>query len=128
MKSSQADIHVGLFDTPNYFEKGKRFFWVAHCFETGVGSDKNDEMSFQWYSKAFESFKSAAREGKIEAQNLVGRFFEIGKGVAKDEVQAAKWFTKAAENGDDDSQNLLGNCYAEGRGVPRDAGLAAKWF
>ena len=54
--------------------------------------------------------------------------FDNGKGVPKDEVEAAKWCRKAAEQGDADAQHNLGLMYAKGEGVPKDVVEAYAWF
>lgn len=52
----------------------------------------------------------------------------MGRGVAKDPVQAAYWFRKAADHGDPGAQNELGYLYAGGVGVERDNAQAFRWF
>ena len=54
--------------------------------------------------------------------------FDNGKGVPKDEVEAAKWCRKAAEQGDVDAQHNLGLMYAKGEGVLKDEVEAHVWF
>ena len=44
----------------------------------------------------------------------------MGKGVAKDEVEAVKWYRKAADQGDAQAQFNLGVCYRKGEGVAKD--------
>ena len=51
-----------------------------------------------------------------------------GQGVAKDEVEAVKWYRKAAEQNDAEAQNNLGLCYANGQGVAKDEVEAVKWY
>ena len=48
--------------------------------------------------------------------------------MAKDEVEAVKWFRLAADQGDVDGQFKLGWCYKEGIGVAKDEVEAVKWF
>lgn len=51
-----------------------------------------------------------------------------GWGVAKDQVEAVKWFRKAAVQGYAVSQKQLGDCYMNGWGVTKDQAVAIKWF
>jgi TPR repeat protein len=51
-----------------------------------------------------------------------------GQGVAKDEVEAVKWYRKAAEQNDAEAQYNLGLCYANGQGVAKDEAEAVKWY
>ena len=54
--------------------------------------------------------------------------YEQGKGVAKDQVEAVKWYRKAAEQNHAAAQNNLGFCYAKGEGVAKDQVEAVKWY
>jgi TPR repeat protein len=50
----------------------------------------------------------------------LGHRYADGTGVAKDEVEAVKWYRKAAEQGVVQAQTNLGLCYAKGTGVAKD--------
>ena len=54
--------------------------------------------------------------------------YQDGKGVSKDEDEAAKWYRMAAEQGLTDAQVSLGQMYKDGQGVPQDDIEAAKWY
>ena len=54
--------------------------------------------------------------------------YGVGRGVAKDDVEAVKWYRKAAEQGLADGQFFLGWMYEEGRGVAEDEVEAVKWY
>lgn len=54
--------------------------------------------------------------------------YEEGRGVAKDKVEAVKWYRKAAEQGEADGQYRLGEMYDKGLGVESNANEAVKWF
>ena len=59
----------------------------------------------------------------------LGTAFTVGSlGVAKDEVEAVKWYRKAAEQNYAEAQYNLGVCYANGQGVAKDEAEAVKWF
>jgi hypothetical protein len=53
---------------------------------------------------------------------------ETGRGLPKDDVQAAKWYTLAAEQGDPLAQYDLGQRYDLGVGVSVDRVEALKWL
>jgi TPR repeat protein len=61
---------------------------------------------------------SAAEDGHIEAQYILGGMYEIGIGVARNNRQCAKWWQEAANQGHVGSQKALGSMYFSGRGVP----------
>ena len=58
---------------------------------------------------------------------LVSRYDE-GRGVEKDDTEAAKWFRKSADQGNAISQFLLGAMHDEGRGVKKDGRDAVKLY
>ena len=78
-------------------------------------------------AKAAQYLK-AAEQGDSKAQIDLGIAYENGKGVAKDEAQAALWFRKAAEQGDALAQDILGYLYANGKGVGMDKVQAVAWY
>ena len=49
------------------------------------------------------------------------------EGVAKEPVEAAKWYRKAAEQGNAAAQSILGMMYSSGLGVPKDEMDALAW-
>ena len=48
--------------------------------------------------------------------------------MAKDEVEAVKWFRRAASQGWAEAQHGLGFAYATGAGVAKDEVEAVKWY
>jgi uncharacterized protein len=69
-----------------------------------------------------------AQSGDAAAQLELGRAYQEGKGVPRDDGQAVGWFRKAADQGNAAAQNSLGVMYSEGRGVPRDKDEAVRWY
>src|SRR6266436_3945113 len=70
--------------------------------------------------KPIEEVKAKAEAGDAESEVEFGLRYEQGKGVAKDQVEAVKWFLKAAEENYAKAQYNLGVCYAHGEGVAKD--------
>lgn len=69
-----------------------------------------------------------AERGSIQQEiELAGAYFE-GRGVSRDEKQAAYWYEKAANSGDPGAQLQIGFFYEAGVGVERDPARAALWF
>ena len=54
--------------------------------------------------------------------------YYAGEGVAKDQVEAVKWYRKAAEQNFAQAQYNLGICYNHGEGVAKDQVEAVKWY
>ena len=75
-----------------------------------------------------EALKVRAEKGEAVSQNQLGWMYGNGEGVAKDEVEAVKWYRKAAEKGLPQAQYNLGIMYDNGYGVAEDAIEAVKWY
>jgi len=79
--------------------------------------------------KLLADIRAKAEKGDAQSQYDLGNAFAVGRlGVAKDEVEAVKWFRKAAEQNYADAQYNLGCCYCKGQGVAKDEAVAVKWF
>ena len=92
--------------------------------------------------EAVRRYRKAAAQGDAWAQYTLGWMYANGRGVAKDEREAVKWFRKSAEQMEDDYVRFnktailelanapynLGVSYANGRGVAKDQQEAVKWF
>jgi len=68
-----------------------------------------------------------AEQGDAEAQYEVGRAYDLGNGVVKNEQEAFKWYRKAAEQGHRTAESTLGALYASGKGVTKDLHLSFYW-
>jgi hypothetical protein len=80
------------------------------------------------FERALELLRPAAREGDPRAQLGLGTLYASGRGVEKDDAEAARWFRLAADQGNALAQYNLGICYLEGRGVDEDAIEGFKWI
>ena len=67
-------------------------------------------------------------KGDATSQLQLGRLYAEGLGVAKDAVEAVKWYRKAADQGYAPAQVNLGWMYFNGRGVAKDEVEAYKWY
>ena len=72
--------------------------------------------------------ESGAEGGSIPREIELGAAYLAGRGVARDEKQAAYWYEKAANSGDPAAQEEVGYFYQAGIGVERDPARAARWF
>src|SRR5438045_9796926 len=69
--------------------------------------------------KPIEEVKGNAEAGDSKYQMELGDRYDKGAGVAKNAVEAAKWYRKAAEQNCAEAQNSLGACYLNGQGVAK---------
>ncbi len=58
--------------------------------------------------KPIEELKAKAEAGDAESQVDLGLRYEQGKGVAKDQAEAARWYRKAADQNLTKAQHNLG--------------------
>ena len=72
--------------------------------------------------------QAGAERGSIQQEIELGNAYLVGRGVARDEKQAAYWYEKAANFGDPAAQEQIGYFYEVGFGVKRDPSRAARWF
>jgi hypothetical protein len=107
--------------SPTMIEEAKR---RADDFRAG-GSLKAGDTQAQ--HDEFEKLKAKAEQGDTIAQSNLGVAYAEGKGVGKDDTEAARWYRKAAEQGFAGAQFNLARAYADGRGVSKDDVEAAKW-
>ena len=80
------------------------------------------------YTQAVPKLKAAAEKGHTKAQYRLGRCYEKGRGVSKDETSAFQWYTKSAAQDYAKGQYALGNCYKEGLGTAKDHKKAFEYF
>jgi len=79
--------------------------------------------------KLLADIRARAQRGDAQSQFEMGAAFHFGNlGVAKDDVEASKWYRKAAEQNNAPAQCNLGACYHDGQGVATDDVEAAKWY
>ena len=74
------------------------------------------------------SLREKAEQGQVSAQLQLGRMYDMGQGVPKDDKEAVRWYQAAANQGDADSQSRLGLMYATGKGIPQDYKEAFRWY
>ena len=95
----------------------------AHDQERGWAAyEKGD------YALAAELIRPYAEQGDPEAQFKLGRMYQEGQGVSKDQAEAVKWYRLSAEAGQPFAQNNLGVMYKNGWGVTQDYVQAYFWF
>ena len=89
--------------------------------EGNLGLNADAEEAYRWYVKA-------AKNGQIEAENVLGVFYAEGIFVEKNIEEAIKWYRIAALSGNEVAQSNLGNKYYFGEGVEKDLSQAVKWW
>jgi TPR repeat protein len=80
------------------------------------------------YDAAAATFRQLAEAGNARAQFALGALHRSGRGVARSDAEAAKWYERSAKQGFTAAQASLGGLYLAGRGVPQSDAEAAKWL
>ncbi|BBP01945.1 tetratricopeptide repeat protein [Sulfuriferula nivalis] len=80
------------------------------------------------YASALKEWTPLAAQGDALAQFGMGLLYKHGRGVTKDNQQAADLYRKAAQQDIPAAQNNLGLMYANGEGVTQDLQQAAIWY
>ncbi len=88
-------------------------FLLAGCARSGVPIDE---------------LRLKADQGDSQAQLQLAYAYDVGRGVARDQEQAAAWYRKSAEQGNPAAQNSLGSLYQNGEGVAPDDAEAVRWY
>lgn len=97
---------------------------VLANFQAGVEAFRNGDYFTAWR----ELQRAAERDNNVTAKFYIGWMHEHGKGVPKDQAEAASWYLEAAQQGDVKAMNNLGSMYRDGRGVAKDPREAVRWF
>ena len=58
----------------------------------------------------------------------MGLCYSIGEGVAKDRIEAEKWYRKAAVQGNPEALSSIGDCYNSGLVIPKDSVEAYAYY
>ncbi|WDU61514.1 tetratricopeptide repeat protein [Pseudomonas poae] len=78
--------------------------------------------------RAAQAILMAAKEGVVDAQALLGQILLEGRGIARDEALALRWFRIAAKGGHSMARNMAGRCLEHGWGCAVDEAAAAQEY
>ena len=95
----------------------------AGRFEDGVAADDRGD-----YRAALQIWQELAREDHAAALYRLALAYSEGRGVPRDDAQAAVWYNRAASHGYVPARSALGRIYDEGKGVPKSPSKAMKWY
>lgn len=75
-----------------------------------------------------DELRAKATQGDMEAQFQLGLAYDQGRGIARNQSEAAAWYRRSAEQGYAVAQNNLGSLYQYGEGVSQDNVEAVRWY
>ncbi len=111
---------VGVVATP---------LWASDPAQEAAYAQGHQAYKAAEYKRAMELLLPLAQQGHANAQYDVGRMYESGEGVAKDEALTLQWYRRSAEGGNPRAQYKLFAAYARGWGdVKKDEAEAGKWL
>lgn len=97
--------------------------------EEGDLADAEIFYSQEDYQRALSIALPLARKDNRDAQFLVGKIYETGKGVNKNLPEAFRWYRRAGERGSAKAQYRVGAFYQQGwGGVSVDLQKAGEWY
>lgn len=91
--------------------------------------EAKDLMEAGEYTAAMEMFRTYARSGNADAEELIGVMYALGLGVPRDDARAFDWYLRASMKGHAGAQSGIGWYYEIGRGMPApDLVRAYLWY
>jgi TPR repeat protein len=112
----------------NYFRRRRRGV-VTSLLMNGALSVMIGAACTAWaVNTDIPQIKAAAEKGSVQEEVQLGAAYFMGRGVERDDKQAAYWYTKAANSGDPEAQRQIGYFYMAGIGVDRDPSRGVRWF
>jgi len=127
-------------------------YWIAYCYEYGLGTQKNQTESLKYYqfaanqnhtealcklgehsakeseTRSFEYYLKAAQLNNANAQYIVGTCYQTGKGVNSNYDEAFKYYSLAAKQKLSIAQYHVGYAFMNGLGVSIDLQSAFHFF
>lgn len=79
-------------------------------------------------SSDIQSLKQRAEKGDVEAENEIGRAYELGNLIPQNYAEALRWYRKAAEQGNREARFSLAGMYFDGLGIAKSYEEAARWY
>jgi len=114
----QRDRAMALFEKAARAGDGEAAFELGELYRKQVvGMAPRPALAWPWY-------KRAAEKKHAKAALMLGLLAKNGEGVARDDIEAAKWLSVASELGEQHAMFLLYNAYKDGLGVPQDLAKA----
>jgi TPR repeat protein len=89
----------------------------------------SESLKQESFAKAMLDFcTEQGRENSPGAMYILGRMYDQGRGVARDDKEAVRYYQLSADQGNAKAQNNLGFMYEQGHGVDRDDKEAVRYF
>lgn len=118
-KGTEDDLARGLALMRRSAQAGNRDgrYWLAHCYERGLGVEGKEDSAFILYSQL-------AAEGDSMALLQTAIALDLGRGTAPDTARALTLYRQAGDRGVSNGYTFLGDFYANGDFVEKNADSA----
>lgn len=100
---------------------GESTWYLARCYENGVGLSPQLNKAFQNYVKAYKL-------GYTPALTDIGNCYFDGKGVEQNYIEAVRYYKLAADSGDINALYDLAEAYESGKGVEVNIQKALEFY
>lgn len=109
---------------------------LGYAYEYGsFDVERNQELSYQYYEKAFKKLLEMAKTGDEDAMHNLAWAYEYGKGTPQNKTESRKLYEKLlkiykqqADRGDLDAMTSLGLYYKYGNGTSVNPSESMKWY
>ena len=108
---------------------------IAATYHPSENFGWNDESLDDIFEKDFandaesvDRVRHLAKEGDLDAMNVLGVLYLQGDGVEKDAKKAFEWFSRAAKAEDITGMENVAYCYRHGEGVQQNTNRALEWY
>lgn len=92
-------------------------YWLAECYEDGIGTDINENLYLEWIKKAADNNESNALRD-------LGNCYLSGHLVTKNEKKGFECLKKAVDFGHPFAASDLAYCYYQGLGTSKNLNMA----
>lgn len=94
---------------------------VGKAYQLGIGTEKNDELSYVYYKRAYE-------HGSRAVCLDLGNCYIDGRGTNKDDLKAFEIFVEGDKCGVVGCTDNIGWCYQNGRGINKNMEKAKEFY
>ncbi|WP_164557819.1 TonB family protein [Massilia atriviolacea] len=91
------------------------------------GALLTDQSAPESVAQGIDLLRKAAAQGDAYGQLELARNYGAGRGMERNDAEAAVWYERAALGGNKQAQRTLAELYQRGQGVAADAAKAARW-
>ena len=102
----------------------KTLLEIAEKFEKGIDGTPDYKIAFQYWMELAEK----GEKNKAVGEYKVGEYYDFGRGVERNKLEAFSWYTKAANKGHGLAQYKVGMCMYYGETISQNYKEAIRYF